>query len=69
MSMLGLNETTDELATINSVHCYGHVVRREDGHVLRMALYFEVQGQWKKWRPQRTWKKQVKEESVKVGLR
>ena len=36
--------------------------------VLR-ALDFEVEGQSKKGRPKRTWKKQVKEESVKVGLR
>ena len=36
--------------------------------VLR-ALYFEVESQSKKWLPKRTWKKQVREESVKVGLR
>ena len=39
-----------------------HVLRREDGHVLRRALEFEVEGQRKKGRPKRTWKKQVKEE-------
>ena len=33
--MLGLNETIDQLAMVNSVHRYGHVLRREDGHVLR----------------------------------
>ena len=47
----------------------GHVLRREDGHVLRRALQFEVKGQWKKGRSKRTWKMQVDEESVKVGLR
>ena len=46
-----------------------HVLGREDGHVLRRALDFEVEGQQKKWRLKRTWKKQVVEESVKVGLR
>ena len=34
--MLGLRETIDRLAMANSVRWYGHVVRREDGHVLRM---------------------------------
>ena len=43
--------------------------RREDGHILRMALDFEVVGQRKKGRLKRTWKKQVEEESVKAGLR
>ena len=52
----------------NSVRWYGDVLRREDGHVLRRALNFEVEGQWKKGRLKRTWKKQVEEESVKVGL-
>ena len=64
MFMLGFNETTDQLAMANSVHWYGHVLRREDGHVLRWALDFEVEGQRKKWRPKRTLKKQVEEESV-----
>ena len=48
---------------------YGHVLRREDGHILRRALDFKVEGQKKKWRLKRTWKNQVEEESVKVGLR
>ena len=45
------------------------MIRREDGHVLRRALDFEVDGQRKKGRSKRTWKKQVEEESVKIGLR
>ena len=45
------------------------MLRREDGHVLRRALEFEVDCYRKKERLQRTWKKQVEEESVKVGLR
>ena len=43
---------------------YGQVLRREDGHVLRRALDFEVEG-----RPKWTWKMQAEEESVKVGSR
>ena len=52
----------------NSVRWCGHVLRREDGHVLKWTLDFEVEGQRKKGRPKRTWKKQVEEESMKVGL-
>ena len=35
---------------------------------MRRALDFEDEGQRKKGKPRRTWEKQVKEESVKVGL-
>ena len=69
MFILGLNETIDQLAMANSVRWHGHVLRRKDGHVLRRALDFEVEGLRKKGKPKRTWKKQVEEESVKVGLR
>ena len=37
----------DKLAMANSDRWYGLVMRREDGHVLRWALYFEVEGQRK----------------------
>ena len=69
MFMLGVNETMDQLAVANSICWYGHVLRREDGHVLRRALDFEVEGQRKKGRAKRTWKKLVEEESAMVGLR
>ena len=46
----------------------GHVLRREDGYVLRRTLHLEVDGQSKKGRPKRTWKKQVEVESLKVGM-
>ena len=58
--MLGLNEAIDQSAMANRVHWYSHVLRR--------ALDFEVEGQRKKGKAKRTWKKQVEEESVKVGL-
>ena len=32
------------------------------------AFDFDVEGRWKKGRPNKTWKKQVEVESVKVGL-
>ena len=69
MFMLGFSETIDHMAIANSVCWHGHVLMREDGHVLRRALDFVVEGQRKKGRPKRTWKKQVEEETVKVGLR
>ena len=51
----------------NNVCWYSYVLRGEGGHVLRRALDFEVEVQRKKWRPKRTWKKQV-EEGMKIGL-
>ena len=45
MFMLGLSETIDQLAMANSVRWHGHVLKREDGHVLRRALDFDVEGQ------------------------
>ena len=50
-----------------SVYLYGHMLRREDGHV--MSLDVEVESQRKKGRPKSTWKKQVEVECMKVGLR
>ena len=61
MSMLGLNETMDQLTMANSVRWYGHVLRREDGHVIRMALDIEVESHRKKGRPKRMWKMQVED--------
>ena len=34
MFMLGLNVSIDQLVMTISVRWYGHVLRREDGHVL-----------------------------------
>ena len=67
--MLGLNETKDQLPMASSGYWFGHVLRREDGHVSRRALEFEVEGQRRKGRVKRTWKKLIEEESVKVGLK
>ena len=44
MFMLGLKETVDLWVMANSVRWYGHVLRREDGHILGRALYVEVEG-------------------------
>ena len=66
--MLGLDETVEQLVMADSVYWCGHMLRREDGHPLRRKLYFEVEGQRKKWRPKRTWKKLVDEQSMKDSL-
>ena len=50
------------------VRCYGHVLRSDDGHVLRKALEFEVKGKRKRGQPKKTWKTQVEKESKNVGL-
>ena len=51
-------EAMDQLAMAKGVLWYGHVLRREDVPVLRSAIDFEVEGQTKKGRLKRTWKKQ-----------
>ena len=43
MFMLGFKEAIDQLAMANSVRWYCHVLIRDDGHVLRRALDFEVE--------------------------
>ena len=48
MLMLGSNEIMDQLAMADSVCWDRHVLRREDGHVMRRALEFEVEGQMNK---------------------
>ena len=69
MFMLILKETIDQLVMANSVRWHGHVLMREDYHILRRALYFEVERQKKKWRQKRTWKTQVEEENMNFSLR
>ena len=51
--MLGLKETVAQLTMANRVRWYCRVLRREDGHVLRRALDFEVEGQRRNGRPER----------------
>ena len=45
------------------------MLRRDDNSVLRFALDFEVSVKKKRGRPKKTWKKQVKEETEKIGLK
>ena len=69
MDMLGLKETVDRLAKANAVRWYGHILRREEKHILRQALELQVDGARGKGRPRKTWRKQVEEEMKKVGLK
>ena len=54
MDMLKLKETIDRLAIANEVRWYGHVLRRDDDSVLRVALDLEVNGKRKQERPKKT---------------
>ena len=65
MDMLWLKDTIDRLAIVNGVRWYGHVLRRDDGSVLRVALDLEVSGNRKRGRKKKTWRKQVEE----IGLK
>ena len=68
MEMLGLKETVVQMAKANGARWYGHVLRRDDGHVLRKVLEFEAKGKRKQGRPKKTWKMQVEKESKSIGL-
>ena len=68
MEMFRLKETVVLMAKANGVRWYGHVLRRDDGHVLRKALEFEVRGKRKPGRPKKTWKMQVEKESKSLSL-
>ena len=68
MEMLGLN-AIEKVAKANGVRWYGHVLRREEGNILKKALDFEIDGHRKRGRPKSTWKRKVEEEVKKIGLR
>ena len=48
MDKLGLKETIDRLATANPIRWYGHVLRRNDDNVLKVALNLGVSGKRKR---------------------
>ena len=45
------------------------MLRRDDDSVLRVALDLEVSSKRKRGRPKKTWRKQVEEETEKIGLK
>ena len=56
------------MAKASGVRWLGHVLRKEDGDVVRNALEFSVKGRRKIGRLKRTWRKQVEKERLKAGL-
>ena len=69
MEMLGLKEMLDRMAKANRVRWYGHVIRRNDGNILKKAMLMEVNGKRKRGRLKLTWRRQVQESVKKVGLK
>ena len=63
--MLALNATINQLAMANSECWYSHVLRRENRRILGRV---DIDGQRKRWRLKRTWKKWVEEENMKICL-
>ena len=61
MEMLGLEESVVQMKKL--MQWYGHVLKSDDGHVLRRMLEFDVKGRRKRGRSKKTWSKQVEEES------
>ena len=54
MEMLGLKETVVQVPKANGLRWYGHVLRKNDGYVLRKGLEFKVKGKRKRGRPKKT---------------
>ena len=63
---LGLKET---LAEASGARWLGHVMRRDEGNVLRKALTFEIDGLKKKSRPKFKLKNKIVSEISEVGLK
>ena len=61
MSLLGLKDTLNELARASGVRWYRHVLRRDNGDVLKRALDFEEAERRERGRPNMTRKRQVVE--------
>ena len=53
----------------SGVRWYGHVLRKNNGDVLRRALDFEVAVRRGRGRPNKTWKRQVEEHINQIGLK
>ena len=69
MNMRGLRETVEKLAKASRVRWYGHVLRRDEDDAQRKALSIKLEGQRKKGRPRKTWRRQVEKVIGGIGLR
>ena len=68
-SLLGLKDSLDGLIRASEVRWYGHVLRWDNGSVLRRALDFKVARRRGLGRPNMTWKRQVEEHINQIGLK
>ena len=59
----------DRLARVSGVRWYGHVLRKDNGNILRKALDFEVAGRRGRGRPNMAWKRQVEKHTNQIGLK
>ena len=69
MDMLELKETVHRLTIANGVRWHGHVLKRKDYSVLRVALDLEVSDKRKRGQPKKTSKEQVEEETEHIELK
>ena len=67
--MLGLKEAADKLARANIVRWYSHILRGLDEDVMMKEMVHEVDGKRKQGRPRMKWRKQVKGNMRRIGLR
>ena len=58
LGLIGLKETVVQMAKANGVRWYGHVLRKDDGHVLTKVLEFK-----------KMWKTEVNRARWRVGVR
>ena len=68
MKILDLKETFDKMAKVNGVLWYEHVVRKDDGNVLKKALMLEVNGQRNRERLKQIWRRQLEKNANKIRL-
>ena len=65
MSLPGLKDTLEGLTRASGVR--RHVLRMDNGDVLRRALDFKVAGRRGRGRPNVTWKRQVEKHINQIG--
>ena len=66
--MLSLKETLNKMAKSNVVRWYGYVVRRDNDNLLKRTLMLEMKGQRRRGKPRQRWRRQVEENTKRIGL-
>ena len=67
MRRCGVEDVISKLRR-DGLRWYGHIKRREEGHVLRKALELEVEGGRKAGRPKKTWRRCVEEDTKEKNI-